>query len=60
MQIIKSWPWYDERMNLRRHFREVNHFYLCGEIITLASQNGSLNKKIIKSLSDKITDFELG
>ena len=56
---IKIWPWYDERMNLRNFFKEVNHIYLCGEIITLASQNNSTNQKIIKNLEDKITQFKL-
>ncbi|MBI2667233.1 class I SAM-dependent methyltransferase [Candidatus Woesearchaeota archaeon] len=57
---IRLWPWYDNRMNLRNLFSEVNHFYLCGEMITLASQNRLLNEKIINSLSDKTTTFELG
>lgn len=34
-------------------------FDLSGEIITLASQNRLINDRIIDSLSDKITAFEL-
>mgnify|MGYP001184896874 CR=1 FL=1 len=56
---IKEWNWYNNRYDLRNYFDYVLSFFLEGEIITLASQNKTVIKKIKQKLNKKIIPLNL-
>jgi len=55
---ILGWKWYNHKYDLRNYFNYVFSFFLEGELITLASQDKKIIKKIRKDLNKKIVPLK--